>query len=193
LAKRLALAIAKFDDTPFRRRQLPEPDGNERDGRIFLLQWKLHHGSAVPPCVVADLTGERELDVPVLAGPLDPKTAVGAAAEPMLRADTVENRAVNPTAREHRKRDVPAVESVSCFDKAFRPVGNEVIEIDAFRKRPRVSPPGYRSHEVKVSSDAFISRYTVNSERSRGFRSDGRVGRRDTLHGIDVLGWQRPL
>ena len=57
-----------------------------------------------------------------------PKAAVGAAAEPMLRTDAVENRAINPTAREHREGDVPAVESVSRFNEAFRAIGKEILE-----------------------------------------------------------------
>lgn len=187
-AKCLALVVAELEKAAFGGWEGPELDRDPSVNGIVRFDRDGGHWPAVPSCVVVNLMPVNELDSPAVADTIDSEAAIGAATEPMVRPNTVEDRTLNPAASEHGEGYVPPVKSHRRFHKALGPVGDQVIELYAGRHWPRVDAAGYRAHEVKVSPDACVSRYTIDSGRSLG-----RVGRRDTLHGIAVLGPQRPL
>jgi len=104
------------------------------------------------------LMASVDRDLPIVTDAVDPKAAVSATTEPVLGADAVDDRAVNPRARERGERHAPFLEPCGRLDEAYRAVPDQVVEVDAPSQWSASDVPGHRLDQVQVSRDALVTR-----------------------------------
>lgn len=114
------------------------------------------------------LPAGAERDVPILTDAIDSKTAIRAAAKPMLGADAIDDRAVDPSAGECDEGNAPPVEPRRRLEKASCAVADEVVELDALSQWPASDVPGYRPHETQVGPGALVTNRRVRCLRITG-------------------------
>ena len=67
------------------------------------------------------LMASVDRDLPIVTDAVDPKAAVSATTEPVLGADAVDDRAVNPRARERGERHAPFLDRVAASTRPTVP------------------------------------------------------------------------
>jgi hypothetical protein len=99
--------------------------------------------------------------MPVLADAVDPKTAIGPPAEPVLGSDAIDDRAVDPSAGERDEGNASFIEPRGRLEKASCAVADEVVELDAPSQWLGSDVPGYRLDEPQVGLDALVTNCRV--------------------------------
>src|SRR5580698_1229476 len=118
LAQGLSLIEAEFDEPTLARGQMTEFRSDEDLNAVVLSEWQLGHPTAIPaglPRLLGPFGELNELDV---AGRrIRLKALVRTPAEPVLGANSVQDRARNAMTSEGGKRDpFGAVEADRCLD-----------------------------------------------------------------------------
>src|SRR5260221_3877887 len=95
---------------PLEHGQAAQRGGNLR-GDVLRLGRRTDHRAAIPPDVVVGPIAGVDRDLPVVTDAIDSKTAIGAAAEPVLGADAVDDRAEDSPAGAGREWHAPLRET----------------------------------------------------------------------------------
>jgi hypothetical protein len=103
-----------------------------------------------------DLIASAEGDLPVLTNAVDSKTAIGAPAEPVLGADAIDDRAVDPSARECDEGNAPPVEPCGRFEKSSCSVADKVVKLDAPLRPPRARKNTYSQFPSSVHLQQIV-------------------------------------